>query len=109
MNRMARRTVQAIFAVVVVLIGTWLAPSGAAEAATQDQSCTTFYDWSHYGRDLSGLWHQHHSGSLPWFERRDTSEWDWWYMGTMEADGRQHTQLAPGWTLGYNSAHHERC
>ncbi len=109
MNKMARATVIPAFVVVAAFISSWLVPYGPAEAATQDTECTDFYDWLHIGPDDFPHWHQHHTGPAPWIQRRDTDEWDWFLIHDLEADGRQHPDITPGWTLSYDRAHHDPC
>ena len=109
MDKMTRVTVIATFWVVTALIASWPAPSGMADVTTPDTGCATFCDWIYFGTELEPNWHQHHSGPYPWIQRGETEEWDWFTVHVLDADGKQHPNLTPDWTLSYAEAHHESC
>ena len=107
MEKTARCSVVAGFALLATLIAALLAPSGAADAVTEEDECTLFVDWdNHNVPDAeSAREHQYFVSPHP----NDQVQGDWQFVRVVWADGTQHPQLARGWTLDYNWAHHTPC
>lgn len=107
MKKTARWIVVGGITLLAILIATLVPSSDGAHAVTGQDLCTLFVDYDNYSIPDAerGRAHMYFMGPRPDIQRPG----DWQYVRVVHANGRRHPQLARGWTLDYNWAHHTPC